>query len=98
MKLLTEEGNPDLPSVILLLSDGNTEMPTEEEYAESVSMKEDAIRNAWENGIQIYSVCLNEDNEADMSEMSQITQATGGESRRSVRQTICIMFWVCIMA
>jgi hypothetical protein len=85
VKLLTEEGNPDLPSVILLLSDGNTEMPTEEEHAESVSMKEDAIRDAWENGIQIYSVCLNEDNEADMSEMSQITQATGGESRE-IRQ------------
>lgn len=77
--LLNTKGNADLPSVIVFLSDGNTEMPTAEEQAVSLDQKADAIQSARENNISIYTVCLNANNKADISEMKQISQATGGE-------------------
>ena len=75
---ILENGSPDLPSVILFLSDGNTEMPTEEELRVSLDQKADAIQRARENGIRIYSVCLNANSRADTTEMAQISEATGG--------------------
>ena len=71
-------GDPSLPSVILLLSDGNTEMSTDEETQDSLDMKAEALQAAREKGISIYSVCLNADQTADISEMQQISDATGG--------------------
>lgn len=81
VSMLEEYGNPDLPSVILLLSDGNTEMPTEEELELSLEQKAEAIQTARDRGIQIYNVCLNANGRADFSEMEQISNATGGEAR-----------------
>ena len=78
---LIEKGDPNLPSVIVFLSDGNTEMPTDDETAASLDSKADAIQKARENGIAIYSVCLNADNSADITEMEQISNATGGVFR-----------------
>ena len=75
---LLEQGEPTLPSVIIFLSDGNTEMATDDETAISLENKADAIQKARENGITIYSVCLNADNSADITEMEQISKATGG--------------------
>lgn len=79
--MLVQSGNPDLPSVILFLSDGNTEMPTEDEQIKSLDLKADAIQIARENNIKIYSVCLNANKKADISEMNQISDATGGVCR-----------------
>ena len=76
--MLVQSGNPDLPSVILFLSDGNTEMPTEDEQSESLDLKAGAIQAARENNIKIYSVCLNANSKADITEMNQISNATGG--------------------
>lgn len=78
---LKEKGNPDLPSVIVFLSDGNTEMGTEKETKEALVKKADAIQEARENQIPIYSVCLNADKTADVTEMQQISDATGGVFR-----------------
>lgn len=76
--MLLTSGNQDLPSVIVFLGDGNTEMPTAEEQTASLTSKADAIQLARENNVNIYSVCLNANNKADTSEMEQISSATGG--------------------
>lgn len=75
--LINKKGSKDLPSVILFLSDGNSEMP-EDELEDSLNQKADAIQSARENNIAIYSICLNANNKADTSEMTQISNATGG--------------------
>ena len=75
---LNAKGRAENPSVILLLSDGNTDMATPEEEQASLDQKAEAIQKARESGIQIYSVCLNANRAADTSEMAQISQATGG--------------------
>lgn len=77
--MLVSEGNGDLPSVIVFLSDGNTEMPTDSEQNISLEEKASAIQKARENHVSIYTVCLNANNKADISEMEQISKATGGE-------------------
>ena len=71
-------GNAENPSVIILLSDGNTDMATPEEEQASLGIKAEAIQKARESGIAIYSVCLNANRTADTSEMEQISKATGG--------------------
>ena len=75
---LNAKGRAENPSVILLLSDGNTDMATPEEEQASLDQKAEAIQKARESGIRIYSVCLNANRAADTSEMAQISQATGG--------------------
>lgn len=78
VELIKENGSQDLPSVIVFLSDGNTEMPTDDELVESLEKKADALYEARKNDIQIYTVCLNANGRADTSEMEQISSATGG--------------------
>lgn len=79
--MLNEAGDKDLPSIILFLSDGNTDLKDKKDMENSLNMKADAIQAAREKGIAIYSVCLNANKKADVSEMEQISQATGGEFR-----------------
>jgi uncharacterized protein YegL len=76
--LLDEGRNPDLDSIILFLSDGNTEMPSEEQTAHSLSLKADAIERARESGYVIHSVSLDYDSSASPEELRQISAATGG--------------------
>lgn len=66
----------DLPSIIILLSDGNTDLQSEERMAESKANKESALEVARENHIKIYSIILNSDGEADKKELEQIATAT----------------------
>lgn len=77
--LIEANGDNGLPSIIMFLSDGNTEMPSDEEYDVSLDEKAMAIQRAREDGISVYSVCLNKNSNADVSEMEQISSATGGE-------------------
>lgn len=81
MDMLQTDGNQALPSVILLLSDGNTDLPTftDEEVQESLDKKAEAVQRAREEGVHIYSVCLNVDGKADCSEMKWISDSTDGE-------------------
>lgn len=77
--MLDNGKNAELPSVIILLTDGNTEMGSEEEEENSLAEKADAIERARQAGYKIYTICLNTDGSADASEMQQIASATGGE-------------------
>ena len=79
--MLDEAGDKDLPSIILFLSDGNTDLKDKKDMENSLNRKADAIQAAREKDIAIYSVCLNANKKADVSEMEQISQATGGEFR-----------------
>ena len=79
VEMLKNDGDESLPSIIILLTDGNTEMATPEETQISTEKKEDALEEARANGIQIYSICLNKDNTANGNELKQIATATGGQ-------------------
>ena len=78
VEMLKANGDPNLPSVVVFLSDGNTDMGEEEATQASLDLKADAIQAAREADIAIYSVCLNANNSADVTEMQQIADATGG--------------------
>lgn len=79
VSMLEEGGDPKLPSVILLLSDGSSAMGSDEETQASLDVKAEALQAAREKDIAIYSVCLNADRTADIAEMEKISDATGGE-------------------
>lgn len=78
VNMLEQKGDKNLPSVIVFLSDGNSAMNTDEELEESLEYKANAIAEARNKGIKIYSVCLNVDASADVKEMEQISNSTGG--------------------
>lgn len=78
VEMLDEDKNPDIPSVIILLTDGVTDLPTSDEMEESLEQKAEAIELAREAGYQIYTIYL-ADEDADASEMEQIASATGGQ-------------------
>ena len=77
--MLNKDKNPNIPSIILLLSDGNTELQTKNEANTSLEQKADAIQAARDSGYKIYTISLNADGTANLSELEQIANATGGE-------------------
>lgn len=79
VNMLDEKGDTSLPSIVILLTDGNTEMKTQDETDASISKKEDALEKARENGVQVYTISLNKDRSANSKELMQIASATGGE-------------------
>ena len=81
--MLRDSGNKELDSVIILLSDGNTDLPkdkTGQALAASEASKQNAINNANNNGYKIHSVCLNSNGNANPEELRMISEATGGVS------------------
>lgn len=78
INMLQTGGDKSLPSVILLLSDGNTDLNTQDKMDASLEAKAEAIQRAREEGIRVFSVCLNVNGKADPAEMEQISSATGG--------------------
>lgn len=79
VKLLDNAQNKENPSVIILLSDGNTDLKTQEAMDESLDKKAEAIEQARQKGYRIYTICLNSNGAANAAELQQIAQATGGE-------------------
>lgn len=77
--MLDKDRNTALDSAIVLLTDGNTDMPDDELRRESIEMKAEAIEKARQAGYRIYTICLNVNGAADSVEMKQIAEATGGE-------------------
>ena len=77
--MLNKDNNPDLSSIILLLSDGNTDLQTKDEEKVSLEQKADAIQTARDAGYKIYTISLNADGTANSNELSQIAKATGGQ-------------------
>lgn len=79
VEMLNKDKNPDLPSIILLLSDGNTDLETNDEKTLSLQQKADAIQAARDSGYKIYTISLNADGTANSDELSQIAKATNGQ-------------------
>lgn len=79
VETLDKDRNQSLPSAIILLTDGNTEMGDDEQTQQSLALKADAIESARRSEYKIYTICLNTNGSADSAEMQQIAFATGGE-------------------
>jgi Mg-chelatase subunit ChlD len=77
--ILDSGKDESLPSIILFMSDGNTDMPTDKEIAASKDLKADAIQRAREKGYIIHAIGLDNNGQANLSEVSQLASATGGE-------------------
>lgn len=81
VRMLKQSGSPDLPSAIILLSDGNTDLPkdrTGAKLAESAHRKATAIDYARQKEISVHAVCLNANGRAKKEELQEISDATGG--------------------
>lgn len=84
-EMLASSGNADLPSVIILLSDGNTDFTKDttanpkKKLKESLADKGTAIETARANGYPVYSICLNKDKKANSQELEDISNSTGGK-------------------
>jgi Mg-chelatase subunit ChlD len=83
VSMLDEKASSDYPSVIILLTDGNTDLDNNPDVLsdaeeESLEKRSEAIEEARQKGYQVYSICLNENGSADVSETKQISDATGG--------------------
>lgn len=80
VEILTgSSANEDNKNVIVLFSDGRTDLGSDQEaYAQSLQNKDTAITMAQGAGIPIYSICLNASPVADPEELQEISDRTGG--------------------
>lgn len=81
VQMIENQGRTDLPSSIILLSDGNTDLQGKDsvqKLKESNEKKQEAIGIARKKGISIHSVCLNANGMAKLSELQEISDSTGG--------------------
>lgn len=74
--MLNEKANKNLPSIIILLSDGNTDFDEQKQIDKSKQDKETALEKARDNGYSIYTVSLNSNGKADAKELKSIANAT----------------------
>lgn len=74
--------NNGLPSLIILLSDGETDLENDADEPASLQKETDAIAAAQAAGIKVYTVFLNDEHKMDetnaRNELEQITNGTGG--------------------
>ena len=69
-----------LPSVVILLSDGNTAMPDTEWEKASRHVTSETLEKLKKAETEVYCVCLNVNGQADISEMQTICSETGGKA------------------
>lgn len=76
-----EAVNNDNESIIILFSDGRTDLGGDEKaYEQSLVNKDKAITKAQEDDIPIYSICLAASSVADPEELQEISVRTNGSS------------------
>lgn len=75
INMLIDKGNKDIPSVVILLSDGQSNKQNEKE----MNSRSEALTKAKTNKIPVYTVALNADGEADLDVLEQIANATDGK-------------------
>lgn len=76
---LLKSGDSSLPSIIILLSDGNTDMASTSKYEASIKSQKKAIEIAVKNGTGIYCVGLNANGRVKTDELKNISRKTGGK-------------------
>ena len=82
-KLKSIQETNGLPSVVVLMSDGVTDLPRAPQGAleQSYANEEQAISEAAESGIPVYAVLLNGNGSVSTGEMEHIAAGTGGAYR-----------------
>lgn len=73
-----ENKDNGLNNVILLISDGNSDLDNKGDLDISLDKKEKAVQNCITNNIPIYGICLNSNGQADLNEFIDISQRTSG--------------------
>ena len=73
--MILVKGDNSLPSVVILLSDGQSN----KENTDEMTSRSEALAKAKTNKIPIYTVALNADGEADLEVLEQIANATNGK-------------------
>ena len=68
------------PAVVILFSDGKTDLADQAEYEASLQAKEEAIVQAQKSQIRVYTICLNSNGGADPDEMREISERTSGSA------------------
>ncbi len=64
--------------IILLLSDGNTDMGSPEDDERSFEIERKAVEQCVTDGIKVYGICLNSNGTANLQEFKDITSSTSG--------------------
>ncbi len=77
-ELQGQEAEEDIPSCIILFSDGETDLGNDTATYESLKKKDRAIQEAKKLGIPIHGICLNTNNSANTQEVKGIADGTGG--------------------
>ena len=70
--------NDESEKIILLLSDGNTDMGSKEADKESLEIERKAIEQCAADEIKVYGICLNSNGAANLEEFKDMTSSTGG--------------------
>lgn len=79
VNMLEEQGNKDLPSVMIVLTDGVMSVGEDKDALEECRVKKSkAIEKARKNGIKIFTIGLNADGTADMPDLKRIAKSTNG--------------------
>ncbi len=84
--MIINQGNSNLDSAIIILSDGKTDLPQNPKgLTKAEQDRQDAIEAAKKYDIDIYSVCLNQNGAAIQSEIQEASDATVTDGFREVR-------------
>lgn len=73
-----KDGEKDYEKIILLLSDGNTDLGSEAADEESLALERKAIEGCISEGIKVYGICLNANGTANLEEFQSMTAQTSG--------------------
>lgn len=65
-------------NIILLMSDGNTYMGSEDADRASLEIERKAVDQCVAEGIKVYGICLNKDGTANLDEFKNMTSKTSG--------------------
>lgn len=71
-------GDNGSEKIILLLSDGNTDMGSPEADEKSLGVERKAVEQCVADGIKVYGICLNSNGSANLQEFKDITSSTSG--------------------
>ena len=73
------ESKSGAENIILLLSDGNTDMGSKKADKKSLDLERKAVERCIADGIKVYGICLNSNGAADLEEFKNITSKTSGD-------------------
>lgn len=71
-------GEKGREKIILMLSDGNTDLGSSEGTKKSLEIERKAVEQCVTDGIKVYGICLNSNGAANLKEFQDITTPTSG--------------------